>query len=94
VTAKGVRILMAIHIEQSNHLANQQQVLSFVVSFASLSILCKPAKLACFNFSSPKFAVQFTDGVALTLSNYHLIITCTLLPHHCYGPQDDKCSHI
>jgi hypothetical protein len=42
VTAKGVRILMAIHMEQSNHLANQQQVLSFVVSFASLSILCKP----------------------------------------------------
>jgi hypothetical protein len=40
VTAKGVRILMAIHMEQSNHLANQQQVLSFFVSFASLSILC------------------------------------------------------
>jgi hypothetical protein len=36
-TAKGGRLLIATHLEQSNHLANQQQVLGFAVPFASLS---------------------------------------------------------
>jgi hypothetical protein len=42
-TAKGGRLLIATHLEQSNHLANQQQVLGFAVPFASLSPMCKNA---------------------------------------------------
>jgi hypothetical protein len=38
-TAKGQRLLIAIHLDQSNHLGNQQQVLCFAVPFASLSTL-------------------------------------------------------
>jgi hypothetical protein len=47
--AKGGRLLIAIHLDQSNFLANQQQVLGFDVSFTSLSILVKNAgpKLFC-----------------------------------------------
>jgi hypothetical protein len=41
-TAKGERLLITTHINQSNNLANQEQVLGFVVPFASLSsIMCK-----------------------------------------------------
>ncbi len=36
-------LLIANHLDQSNHLANQQQVLGFAVPFASLRILCKSA---------------------------------------------------
>ncbi len=61
-TWKGGRLLIETRLDQSNHVANQQQVLSFAVSFASLSILCKNAaskpfcwaKLAYFDFSSSK----------------------------------------
>jgi hypothetical protein len=38
---KGERILVATHLDQSNHIANEQQMLGFVVHFASLSILYK-----------------------------------------------------
>jgi hypothetical protein len=38
-TAKGQRLVIAIHLDQSNHLANQQQVLCFAVRFTSLSTL-------------------------------------------------------
>jgi hypothetical protein len=38
-TIKGRRLLIATHLDQSNHLANQQQVLGFAMPFASLSIL-------------------------------------------------------
>jgi hypothetical protein len=38
---KGKRILVATHLDQSNHIANEQQMLGFVVHFASLSILYK-----------------------------------------------------
>ncbi len=38
-TIKGRRLLIATHRDQSNHLANQQQVLGFAMPFASLSIL-------------------------------------------------------
>jgi hypothetical protein len=38
-TAKGQRLLIAIHLDQSNHLANQQQVLCCAVPFASLRTL-------------------------------------------------------
>jgi len=38
-TMKGMRLLIATHLDQSNHLANQQQVLGFAMPFASLSIL-------------------------------------------------------
>jgi hypothetical protein len=61
-TAKGRTLLTATHPDQSNCLANQQQVLGFTVPFASLSIPCKNAepkpccwaKPACFAFSSSK----------------------------------------
>jgi hypothetical protein len=48
-TAKGQRILTATHLDQSNHLANQRQVLGFALPFASLSIMCKNVgpKLFC-----------------------------------------------
>jgi hypothetical protein len=36
-TAKGERLWMATHLDQSNHLANRQQVLGYAVHFASLS---------------------------------------------------------
>jgi hypothetical protein len=47
--AKGGRLLIAIHLDQSNYLANRQQVLGFDVSFTSLSIFSKNAgsKLFC-----------------------------------------------
>jgi hypothetical protein len=38
-TEKGQRLLRAIHLDQSNHLANQQQVLYCAVPFASLRTL-------------------------------------------------------
>jgi len=38
---KGKRILVATHLDQSNRVTNEQQVLGFVVHFASLSILYK-----------------------------------------------------
>jgi len=34
---------MATHLDQSNYLANQQQVLGFAVPFTSLSKLCQIA---------------------------------------------------
>jgi hypothetical protein len=37
----GGRPLIAAHLDQSNYLANQQQMLGFVVLFTSLSKLCK-----------------------------------------------------
>ncbi len=42
-TAKGERLLIATHLDQSNNLANQQQVLGFAMPFASLRILSKNA---------------------------------------------------
>jgi hypothetical protein len=37
----GGRLLIAAHLEQSNNLANQQQVLDFAMPFTSLSIMSK-----------------------------------------------------
>jgi hypothetical protein len=34
--AKGGKVIIATHMDQSNHRANQQRVLGFVVPFASL----------------------------------------------------------
>ncbi len=59
-TEKGGRLLEATHLDQSNHLANQQQVLGFAMPFASFSILCKndgPGHHALTLFH-PKFVVQ------------------------------------
>jgi hypothetical protein len=39
----GGRLLIATHLDQSNYLANQQQVLGFAMPFTSLSIMCKIA---------------------------------------------------
>jgi hypothetical protein len=39
---------MATHLDQSNYLANQQQVLGFAVPFTSLSKLCQIAGLKPF----------------------------------------------
>jgi hypothetical protein len=78
---KGGRLVIATHLDQSNYLANQEQVLGFAVPFTSLSKLCKNAgpkpfcwaKLACFDFSSSNFYLQghilSTGGVALTVSH-------------------------
>ncbi len=63
-TEIGRRLLIATDLHKSNNLANQKQVLSFALPFASLSIvyqkkngglqpICR-AKLACFEFSSSK----------------------------------------
>jgi hypothetical protein len=59
-TAKGRRLLIATHLDQPNHLANQQQVLGYVVPFACLTVMYKNtghkafccAKPTCFDFSS------------------------------------------
>jgi hypothetical protein len=39
----GGRLLIATELDQSNYLADQQQVSGFAVPFTSLSILCKNA---------------------------------------------------
>jgi hypothetical protein len=41
----GGRLLIATHLDQSNFLANQQQVIGFAVPVNSPSILCKNARL-------------------------------------------------
>jgi hypothetical protein len=48
-TAKDRKLLIATHLNQSNNLADQQQVSGFAGPFASLSILKKNAgpKLFC-----------------------------------------------
>jgi hypothetical protein len=45
----NARLLITTHLDQSNYLANQQQMLGFVVPFTSLSILCKNAEPRPFN---------------------------------------------
>jgi hypothetical protein len=81
-TAKGGRLLIAILLNQSNHLANQQQVLGFAVPFATLSILCENAgskpfcwgKLACFDFSSSKICctVQWWNWSGKGFNSFNL----------------------
>jgi len=39
----GGRLVIATHLDQSNHLANQEQVLGFAVPFTSLCKLCNSA---------------------------------------------------
>jgi hypothetical protein len=39
----GRRLLIASHLNQSNYLANQQQVIGFAVLFTNLNILCEIA---------------------------------------------------
>jgi hypothetical protein len=56
----GGRLLIAAQLDQSNNLANQQQVLDFAMPFTSLSIMSKTQgqnhfpepKPVCFDFSS------------------------------------------
>jgi hypothetical protein len=47
----GGRLLIATHLDKSNYVANQQQVLDFAVSFTSLSILGQN------NFAEPNWHV-------------------------------------
>jgi hypothetical protein len=62
VTGKGGRLILATLLDQSNHLANQQQVLGFAVPVATLGNLTKNAgpkpfclaRPAHFGFSSSK----------------------------------------
>jgi hypothetical protein len=42
------RLLIATHLDQSNHLANQQQLLHFAMPFSSINKLCKNAGLKSF----------------------------------------------
>jgi hypothetical protein len=74
------RLLIATDLDQSNYLANQQQVLVFAVPFTSLSKLGKNAKPkpfcwtkpVCFDFSSSNFRllghIPSTSGVALSIT--------------------------
>jgi hypothetical protein len=74
----GGRLLIATHLDQSNYLANQQQVLGFAMPFTTLSTVCKidgPKSFAepdqhAIDLSSSNFNLQghilSTDGVALT----------------------------
>jgi hypothetical protein len=76
-TEIGGRLLTATHLDQSNYLTNQHEMLCLAVPFTSLSRLCtnagpKPfcwAKLTCSDFSSSEFNLQghilSTAGVAL-----------------------------
>jgi hypothetical protein len=56
----GGRLLIAAHLDQSNNLADQQQVLDFAMPFTSLSIMSKKQgqnhfpepKPECYDFSS------------------------------------------
>ncbi len=74
----GGRLLIATHLDQSNYLANQQQVLCFAVPFTSLYILCTNAGSKPFcgenwhvlTFCSSDFSLQgrilITSGAALS----------------------------
>ncbi len=82
-TAKGVRLLIATHLDQSNHLANQQQVLGFAVPFASLSIFCWNTGTRTIVLSQtgtfrpilhPKVVAKYT-GVA-HMGSHHLLLFC------------------
>ncbi len=76
-TEIGGRLLIATHLDQSNYLTNQHEMLCLAVPFTSLIKLCtnagpKPfcwAKLTCSDFSSSEFNLQghilSTAGVAL-----------------------------
>jgi hypothetical protein len=44
-TAKGRKLLIATHLDQSNYLVNQQQVLGFVVPLANLTTILVNAGL-------------------------------------------------
>jgi len=65
--------MIATHLDQLNHLANQQQVLSFAMPFASLKSCAKMlgqnhfggAKPACFDLFYPKFTVQCISAMLL-----------------------------
>jgi len=75
----GGRLLIATHLDQSNYLANQQQVLCFAVPFTSLCILCTNAGSKPFcgenwhvlTFCSSDFPLQgrilITSGAALSV---------------------------
>ncbi len=75
-SANGERLLIATHLDQSNKLANQQQVLGFAMPLPA-SEFC-PKMLGQNHFAEPKrhvltccehpkFTVQCTSGVALRL---------------------------
>ncbi len=90
------RLLIPTHVDQSNYLTNQQQVLGFAVPRTSLSKLCQNArpKLTCFDFSSSKSNLQVhilsTGGVALSNS-------CTMLlaqPAQNYAAPFSQVRHI
>jgi len=65
----GGRLLVAPHLEQSNYLANQQQVLGLAVAFTSLCIQCKNAGSKPFCWAI-QFSLQghtlSTSGTALS----------------------------
>jgi hypothetical protein len=78
---KGWKLLIGTHLDQSNYLANQQEVLDFAVQFTSLIKLCKnvvpkpfcSAKPACFDFSSSNFNLQ---GHILSTNAAGLSVQC------------------
>jgi hypothetical protein len=70
-TTKGGRLLIASHLDESKHVANQQKLLGFAVSFASFKMLGQShfagPNLHALTFLHAKFAVQCTGGVALMM---------------------------
>jgi hypothetical protein len=75
-------LIIATHLGQSNHLANQQQVFSFAVPFASLKSCAKMlgqnhfggAKPACFDFFSSKIDCTMHQCNALRVGPLGAII--------------------
>ncbi len=91
--AKGGRLLTATHLDESNHVANQQQVLDRTCSFNQPVQKCwaktilPSKKPACFDFSSSKICCTgwCTSGVALR--NYIFLepnVHCTCLQMTCH----------
>jgi hypothetical protein len=72
----GGRLLIATHLDQSNYLANQQQVLGFAMPFTTLStvyncwaktiLLSQTSMLLTFLHLNLQGPILSTDGVALT----------------------------
>jgi hypothetical protein len=55
----GGRLLIAAHLDQSNNLANQQQVLEFAMPFTSLNIMSKTQGQNHFPEPKPLYVLTF-----------------------------------
>jgi len=85
--AKGGKVIIANHMDQSNHLANQQHMLGFVMPFASLRHNVKNAgsNAEPKTFLHPNITIQCNGEVALkckascrSQESYELILNLKL----------------